>query len=75
MENTFESIPPLLLQDQDAGSNAFQFSLLLSYYELLEQPVHKASIWVHDFSDIQGPGPITGGGGPWWLQNSKVLDK
>lgn len=30
MENTFESIPPLSFQDQDAGSDYFQFSLCLA---------------------------------------------
>ena len=30
MENTFESIPSLSFQDQDAGSDYFQFSLCLA---------------------------------------------
>lgn len=54
---------PLSLQDQDAGSNSFQFfPLLTCHYVLTKQPAHRVSIQVHNFPDIQGLGPITVGG-------------
>lgn len=75
MENILESIPPLSIQDQDAGSWLLS---VLSTAQLL--------LWVVKASCSQGfhPSPRlfwyqrTGAhhcGGPWWLQNIKWLNE